>query len=121
MRRHWFRIAACALVGLVAAGAWLYAQQSRPETARPTDFSGKVVFVETTNGLSLPLSDVCIKEVGGRTFVVGEAPRRLEDGRAYTCSILWVPLNDVIRMSAFASYQDWHSIQAAVKQQAKAP
>lgn len=122
MRRHWFMLAACALVGLGAAGAWLYAQQSRPEAARPNDFSGKVVFVETNNGFSMPLGDARIKEAGGRIFVVGQVPGVIEIGRAYTGSTLWLPLNDVIRMGEFATFHEWHEAhQHLVKQQAKAP
>jgi hypothetical protein len=112
--------AAIAAAMLVMRGGAL-GQQSRPESARASEFSGKTVLVETTNGFSVTLDEVRIKEVGGRTFVVGRAPRGLQDGNAYTGSTLWVPLNDITRMSEFETFQHWSDVQAALKKQSKAP
>ena len=105
-------IAACALIGLVAAGARLYGQQKTGAVAdRAADFSGKVVHVDTNDGFSVPLSDARIKEVGGRSFVIGQVPSDIRIGGTFSGSTLWVPLNDVTRMGEFGTLEEWHRVR----------
>jgi hypothetical protein len=81
MRCKWSMIAACALVGLTAAGAWLYGQQKTgPVADRGSVLSpDKVVYVQTNNGFSVPLIDARFKDAGGRSFVVGQAVQSIQE------------------------------------------
>jgi HAMP domain-containing protein len=81
-------------------------QKTRPvEETRSTEFRGKVVYVELSNGFSVPLFEARVKEVGGRSFVVGQAQDNAQDAGIYARSTQWLPVSEVVRMSEFADIE----------------
>jgi hypothetical protein len=81
MRCKWSMIAACALVGLTAAGAWLYGQQK----------TGPVADRRSLQGRGRP--KLC-RWTGGTIH---------SGGRDYARATVWVPVSDVTRMSEFGN------------------
>jgi hypothetical protein len=101
-------------------------QKSRPiEEARATDFQRKVVYVETSNGFSVPLVDARFKQAGGRSFIVGHAVGHVKDTGIYAQSTLWLPVSEVVRMSEFADIEALHNnrdrVRAHQMEQLRAP
>jgi hypothetical protein len=96
---------------------------ARPNPSRYSELIGDCPFdLSVEDPSQIPLEHARIKQFGGRTFVVGQAPRSHDIGRAYTGSTPWVPFNDVIRMSEFATLEEWSQGQRLVKREhAKTP
>lgn len=71
------------------------------KNAAPDDFSGKILVVETIGGSSAALlSEVRLRDLGGRPFLAGKSLAETGAGR------IWIPVDNVTRISEFDKLDD---------------